>query len=148
MVALCASLRPVSHADVIKWKHFRVTGPLCEEFTVHRWIPRTKASDEELWFFFDLRLSEQSWGWWFEMPSRPWWRHSNEFAFLSYSTRQNKAIPGHLIPWMLLTREFSHMIIHRDYLMITGLFSNWHISIILTLRQTVTQRLSCTINFL
>ena len=26
---------------------FRVTGPLCGEFTGHRWIPRTKASDVE-----------------------------------------------------------------------------------------------------
>ena len=26
---------------------FRVTGPLCEEFTGHRWIPLTKASDAE-----------------------------------------------------------------------------------------------------
>ena len=25
--------------------HFRITGPLCGEFTGHRWIPRTKASD-------------------------------------------------------------------------------------------------------
>ena len=44
-------------------------------------IPRTKASDAELWCFFDLRLnkrlSKQSWGWWFERPSRPLWRHSN-----------------------------------------------------------------------
>ena len=29
----------------------RVTGHLCGEFTGHRWIPRTKASDAELWFF-------------------------------------------------------------------------------------------------
>ena len=28
---------------------FRVTGPLCREFTGHRWIPHTKASDVELW---------------------------------------------------------------------------------------------------
>ena len=27
---------------------FLVTGPLCEEFTGHRWIPLTKASDAEL----------------------------------------------------------------------------------------------------
>ena len=31
--------------------------------------------------FFDLRLNErlskQSWGWWFETPSRPLWRHYN-----------------------------------------------------------------------
>ena len=37
--------------DVIKWKHFFVTGPLCGEFTGQRWIPRTKASDAELWCF-------------------------------------------------------------------------------------------------
>ena len=30
---------------------FRVTGPLCGEFTGDRWIPRTKASDAELWCF-------------------------------------------------------------------------------------------------
>ena len=31
--------------------NFRVTGPLCGEFTGARWIPRTKASDVELWCF-------------------------------------------------------------------------------------------------
>ena len=30
---------------------FCVTGPLCGEFTGPRWIPRTKASDAELWCF-------------------------------------------------------------------------------------------------
>ena len=30
---------------------FRVTGPLCGEFTGPRWIPHTKASDAELWCF-------------------------------------------------------------------------------------------------
>ena len=30
---------------------FRVTGYLCEEFTGHRWIPRIKVSDAELWCF-------------------------------------------------------------------------------------------------
>ena len=34
------------HEDVIKWKHFRVTGPLCGEFPGHRGIPFTKASAE------------------------------------------------------------------------------------------------------
>ena len=41
----------IDHDDVIKWKHFRVTGPLWGEFTGPRWIPRTKASDAELWCF-------------------------------------------------------------------------------------------------
>ena len=30
---------------------FRVTGPLCGEFTGPRWIPHTKASDADLWCF-------------------------------------------------------------------------------------------------
>ena len=30
---------------------FRVTVPLCGEFTGHWWIPRTKTSDAELWCF-------------------------------------------------------------------------------------------------
>ena len=46
------------HDDVIKWKHFRVTGSLCGEFTGPRWIPLTKASDAEV--FFHLRLTD-SW---------------------------------------------------------------------------------------
>ena len=61
---------------------FRVTGHLCGEFTGPRWSPRTKGSDVELWYFLDLHLNErlrkQPWGWWFEMPSRPLWIHSNE----------------------------------------------------------------------
>ena len=61
---------------------FRVTGPFCGEFTGHRWIPHTKASDANFDVFFDLRrnkpLSKQSWGWWFEKPSRSLWRHCNE----------------------------------------------------------------------
>ena len=28
---------------------FHVSGPLCGKFTGHRWLPRTKASDAELW---------------------------------------------------------------------------------------------------
>ena len=40
-----------SDGDVIKWKHFRVSGPLLGEFTGHRRIPLTKASDAELWCF-------------------------------------------------------------------------------------------------
>ena len=49
---------------------FRVTDHLCGEFTGHRWIPRTKASEAK-------RVSKQSWGWWFETPARPLWHHNN-----------------------------------------------------------------------
>ena len=63
------------------WNILCITDHLCGEFTGHRWIPLTKASDAEL---FDLclntRLSKQTWVWWFETPSRPLWRHYDAFV--------------------------------------------------------------------
>ena len=41
---------------------FRVSGHLCGEFTGHRWIHRTKASDAELWCFLSL-ISVWVYGW-------------------------------------------------------------------------------------
>ena len=73
---------------------FRVTGHLCGECTGHRWIPRRKASDAELWLFFYLRLnkrlSKQSRSWWFQTQSRPLWRHSDD------------VICYHLLIWFVL----------------------------------------------
>ena len=60
---LCCLMMTSSNGNI-----FRVTGHLCGEFAGHRWIPRAKASDAELWCFFYLRLnkrlSKQWWGWW------------------------------------------------------------------------------------
>ena len=53
--------------------------PVPGEFPVQR--PVTRSFD----VFFDLppnkRLSKQSWGWWFETPSRPLQRHRNVVIF-------------------------------------------------------------------
>ena len=40
---------------------FRVTGHLCGEFTCPRWIPRTKASDAELWWVFFICVWINGW---------------------------------------------------------------------------------------
>ena len=61
---------------------FRVTGPLCGEFTGHRGIPITKRPMTRSFnVFFDLRpnkrLCKQSWCWWFEKSSRSLWRQRN-----------------------------------------------------------------------
>ena len=49
--------------------------PVTGEFLAQRPVTRS------FYVFFDLglneRLSKQSWGWWFETPSGPLWRHSN-----------------------------------------------------------------------
>ena len=44
---------------VIKWTHFRVTGPLWGESTDDRWIPLTKTSDAEVWYFLYLNKPVQ-----------------------------------------------------------------------------------------
>ena len=46
--------RLCSHFSMItSWNGsiFRVTGPLCREFTGHRWISLTKVSNAEIWYF-------------------------------------------------------------------------------------------------
>ena len=58
---------------------FCFTGPLCGEFTGHRWIPLTKTCDTELWCFLwsapKNRLNKQSRRRSFETPSHSLWRH-------------------------------------------------------------------------
>ena len=98
---------------------FRVTGPLCGEFTGHRWIPSTKASDAEPWsrgldVSFDLRqnkrLNKQSWGWWFETPLHSLWRHRNEVSRAgtsNYSPQKLWNVITCPYPWYLLLTQHS-----------------------------------------
>ena len=96
---------------------FRVNGHLCGEFTGHRWIPRTKASDAELWLFFHLllnkRLSEQWRGWWFETPSRPLWRHCNGVG----------RIP--LLVWRVLNRKYKDYVYRK--MLVQEYLKKWRI---------------------
>ena len=54
--------------------------PVTGEFPAQRPVTRSFG------VFFDLRLnkrlSKHSWGWWYETPSRPLWRHCNDIASL------------------------------------------------------------------
>ena len=78
---------------------FRVTGPLCGEFTGPGEFPTQRPVTQSFDIFFDLRLNKrlnkQSWGWWFETLSRPFWRHRNArklprlpYRLSDYKTRQ------------------------------------------------------------
>ena len=49
--SVCLTTRDLNMLTSSNGNIFRVTGHLCREFTGHRWIPRTKASDAELWCF-------------------------------------------------------------------------------------------------
>ena len=73
--------------DVIKWKHFSALLALCvgnspvtAEFPIQRPVTRS------FYIFFDQRLNKQlrkqSWGRWFETPSRSFWRHCKVIVML------------------------------------------------------------------
>ena len=71
------------HDDVIKWKHFRRYWAFVRG--IHRSpmnSPHRRPVTRSFGVFFDLRLnkqlSKQSRCWWFEMPSRPLWRHCKD----------------------------------------------------------------------
>ena len=68
---------------------FRVTGPLCGEFTGPGEFPTQRPVTQSFDVFFDLRLnkplSKQPWGWWFETLSRSLWRHRNEAGVEQWS---------------------------------------------------------------
>ena len=70
------------HDDVIKWKHFPRYWPF--EKGIHRSpvdSPHKGQWHRALMFTciwaLNKWLSKQSWGWWFETPSRSLWRHCN-----------------------------------------------------------------------
>ena len=91
----CCSVRTILHLEIFTlhllcnrswWRHQMETltallalcawSPFTGEFPSQRPVTRSFGA------FFDLykRLSKQSWGWWFETPSRPLWRHCNVHA--------------------------------------------------------------------
>ena len=60
---------------------FRVTGPLCGEFTGLGELPTQRPVTRSFGVFLDLRMNKRSskqwWGWWFETPSWSLWRQCN-----------------------------------------------------------------------
>ena len=73
---------------------FRVTGPLCGEFTGPGEFPTQRSVTRSFDVLFDLRLnrrlSKQPRGWWFETPSWPLWRQCNDVSY-HRSVRSHRA---------------------------------------------------------
>ena len=89
----------LSHQQVHRWIQsymmtssngniFRVTGPLCGEFTGPGEFPTQRPVTWSFDVFLDLRLNKglnkQPWGWWFETPSWSLWRQCNETCFRQF----------------------------------------------------------------
>ena len=58
--------------------------PVSNEFPTQR--PVTRSFDVFIDLRLNKRLSKQSWGWWFETPSRPLWRHRNVLLNDNYTS--------------------------------------------------------------
>ena len=78
---ICKHMMTSSNGNI-----FRVTGPLCGEFTGPGEFPTQRPVTRSFDVYFDLRpnkrLSKQPWGWWFDTLSCSLWRHRNEYLSL------------------------------------------------------------------
>ena len=67
---------------------FRVTGPLCGEFTGTGEFPTqrpvTRSFDVLFHLCLNKRLGKQPWGWWLETPSWSLWRQCNAEVKVPY----------------------------------------------------------------
>ena len=87
--------------------------PVTGEFPAQRPVARSFDA------FFDMRLnkrlSKQSWGWWFETPSRSLWHHCNDYSHCPLSLY---ILILHALQlcqwWQILVRFWTHM--HDDTL--------------------------------
>ena len=79
---------------------FRVTGHLCGEFTRQR--PVTRRFNASFDLSLNKQLSKQWWDCWFETPSHPLWRHSNDRWMIVFTNAGE-------VTWDAMTRKgFPH----------------------------------------
>ena len=85
---------------------FRVTGHLCGEFTGPGEFPWQRPVTRSFNVFLDLcpnkRLSKQSWGWWFETPLSPLWRHCNVYMNCHSHTVVNQQLSQWWLMWRMI----------------------------------------------
>ena len=94
--------------------------PVPGEFPAQR--PVTRSFDVCFDLRLNKRLSKQWWGWWFDTPSRPLWRHSNDILVrLALMVLQNQLHRS--MHWMQLHRILNgaQLIRNVGYLMSTSL---------------------------
>ena len=97
------------------------------EFSSQR--PMTRSFD----VFFDLclnkRLSKQSWGWWFETPSRPLWRHCDDRRIIQFSDVHSFIHCKCL--WLIKNRCMWYIVIYLICYILYVLSENWRNKIVI-----------------
>ena len=88
--------------DVIKYKQFpRYWPPVTDEFPAQR--PVTQSFNVFFYLRLNKRLSKQSWGWWFETPSRHYEVIVITVGELRSALCTTRSVPRHFLDvrWML-----------------------------------------------
>ena len=107
--------------------------PVTGEFPAQRTV--TRSFDIFFAFHLNKRLSKQSWGWWFETPCRPLWRHWNGLpsplnCFIQYFiTRhmQKQTLLYHQLNTILMKQTWSFIAIWHQCLLTSN--GSWCIGI-------------------
>ena len=106
---------------------FRVTGPLCGEFTGPGEFPTQRPVSRSFDVFFDLRLnkrlSKQPWGWWFETPSCHYdvivmWWNCNVGVTVSAGVAVGRAV---VEDWLRTEADNSRRQMHNSMVMGMGI---------------------------
>ena len=91
-------------------KIFHATGPMCGEFTGDQWNSTQRPVTQSFGVFFDLRLnkrlSKQSLGWWFEMPSGSLWCQCGKDSRLCLQSPHIRKLKIYGTTWYFLLHAF------------------------------------------
>ena len=107
------------HDDVIKWKHFPRYWPFARG--IHRSLVNSSYKGQWrgalmfslIWVWMNSCVNRQPWGWWFETPSHPFWRHSNGEGMFEYFQSVK--------PWLSMTYHYDDVIMDKMASQITSL---------------------------
>ena len=115
------------HAETSEtwWRHQMetFTDHLCWESIVTGKFTTQRPVTWRFDVFFDLRLNkrltEQSWGWWFDTLSRPLWRHCNDIVL-------TQLLPKFRNPFEIL--QSVHEIVTKWPITLCEIIQTWHSS--------------------
>ena len=98
---------------------FRVTGPLCGEFTGTGEFPAQRPVTRSFDVFFDLhlnkRLSKQPRGWWFGTPAWSVWRHRNDVRLaLKWGATPGPTLIQHWQPSIVMMATLSSAVVTQS----------------------------------
>ena len=111
------------------WRHqmetFSALLAICAENSpVPGEFPAQRPVTRNFGVFLDLRpnkrLSKQSWGWWFETPSHPLWRHRNGIDCYYTTTQHSKSRNLRVTLWPLGVVGHFEIVILKHILFISG----------------------------